>query len=299
MVDYLRLYTLEDVAEMLWAEGPQLALLAGGTDLMVRRRDWSEIKLLLDIKRVQELKGIGFDEQGRIRVGAGETHQDIADHPLIVKRAHLLALACGAVGSFQIRNLGTIGGNLANASPAADTVPALFCLGARVVLVGRERRREVAVEEFFIGPGKTVRESDELIESVRFQPSSGRMAVFFKKAGQRRGMCCSKASVAFSARRHSDGRLTSVRIALGAVAPTVVPAREAAAELENKVLVPELIERAARLCEQAARPIDDIRSTIDYRRQVVGALLKMGLLEILDHMRRMQKRAAELRRRRR
>ncbi len=298
MAEYLRLQSLEDVAEMLWAEGPEMLLLAGGTDLLARRRSFDDVKLLVDVRRLPELQGIGLDEKGQIRVGAGMTHQQVADHPLVIRRARPLALACAAVGSPQIRNLGTIGGNLANASPAADSVPALFCLGAEVHLASRSGGRAVPIAEFFTGPGQTVRRPDELLESVRFEPTRGRMLAFFKKSGQRRGMCCSKASVTLLARRHGNGRLSRVKIALGAVAPTVILAAEAAAELEGRVLDESIIERAAAACSRAARPIDDIRSTAEYRRQVVGALLKIGLLEALDHMRRLRRRA-KLRRRRR
>ncbi|HOX42538.1 MAG TPA: FAD binding domain-containing protein [Myxococcota bacterium] len=298
MPSFLSLTSLEDVAEMLWAEGPTCALVAGGTDLLVRAPR-PERTLWLDISRCAELAGIGLDAQGRLRVGALACHQEVVEHPLVRRHARLLGLACASVGSLQIRNRGTLGGNLGNASPAADTLPALVCLGASVRLVARQGAREVPVSELYTGPGQTVLRPDELIESVRVPLRRGRAAACFKKAGQRKGMCCSKASVALDARVRPGLRLVDVRVAMGAVAPTVLGVPAAEALLEGQRLSPRLIAQAAEACVAAARPIDDLRSSAGYRRAVVGALLSEGLLEILERLRRAERRAEGLRRARR
>jgi CO/xanthine dehydrogenase FAD-binding subunit len=296
MVSFIRAADLEDVTEVLWADGPTALLLAGGTDLLTRPDPFAGRNLVVDISRVPQLQGIDLDARGWIRVGAGATHQAVADDPIIHRKARILALSCASVGSLQIRNRGTLGGNLSNASPAADSLPALACLGAKVHLVARDRQRSLALAEFLRGPGATAMTPDELVESIRFPARRGRTAAFFKKAGQRLGMCCAKATVALVARRHSDGRLSDVRVAMGAVAPTVIEVEAAAQVLEGRVLGPAVIREAARACEQASRPIDDLRSTADFRRKVVGALLTEGLLEELDHHRRLaQRRRARLR----
>ena len=142
----------------------------------------------------------------------------------------------------------------------------------------------------FTGPGENASQVDEVIESVEIPRRTGRGVAFFKKAGQRRGMCCSKASVALLARRHTPGHLSGVRVALGAVAPTVIRVPEAERILEGCKLTPAVIRQAAEACSGAVRPIDDIRSTADYRRRVVGALLSAGLFEIYDHLRKLKKR---------
>ena len=289
MANFIKLTSLEDVTELMWSDGPESLLIAGGTDILVRQRPFEGKNLLVDISQVAELKKVAVGEQGMLSVGVGLTHQEIVDHPLIRRRARLLQLACVRVGSVQIRNRGTLGGNLGNASPAGDSIPALACLDARVVVVGRSRRRELDVLSFFPGPGQTDLQVDELIESVQIPRRKGRSVAFFKKAGQRRGMCCSKASVALLARRHSQGSLSDVRVALGAVAPTVFRVPEAEQILEGHRLTPEVIREAAEACSRSARPIDDIRSTADYRRQVVGALLTEGLFEMADHMKRLKK----------
>jgi CO/xanthine dehydrogenase FAD-binding subunit len=296
MINFIKLNALEDVAELLWSDGPESLLIAGGTDILVKPRPFGDKKILVDISQVEELRRVAIGEDGAVSVGAGLTHQEVADHPVIRRRARLLQLACGCVGSIQIRNRGTLGGNLGNASPAGDSIPALACLDARVVVVGRSRRREIEVPGFFSGPGQTALQVDEVIESVRIPGLRGRFVSFFKKAGQRRGMCCSKASVALLARRHSQGSLSGVRVALGAVAPTVVRAPEAEQALEGRRLTTAVIREAAEACSRAVNPIDDIRSTAGYRRQVVGALLTEGLLEIADHMKRLKKRRRRRRR---
>ncbi len=298
MLSILRLTSLEDVTEMLWAEGPSCALVAGGTDLLVRAPR-PERSLWLDISRCAELQGIGLDAQGRLRVGALASHQEIAEHPLVRRHARVLGLACAAVGSLQIRNRGTLGGNLGNASPAADALPALVCLGAHARLVARAGARELPVAALFEGPGRTTLRPDELVESVRIQPTRGRVVAFFKKAGQRKGMCCSKATVGLTARVGPGLRLQGVRVAMGAVAPTVIGVPAAEALLEGQRLGPRLVEQAAEACAAAARPIDDLRSSAGYRRSVVGALLTEWLLEILDRLTRAERRARILRQARR
>jgi len=290
MVNFIKLRELADVTEILWSDGPESLLVAGGTDILVRPRPFEDKRILVDISQVDELKRVAEGEGGVLSVGAGLTHQEIVDHPVIRRRARLLQLACGSVGSFQIRNRGTLGGNLGNASPAGDSIPALVCLDARVVLVARSRRRAVDALSFFTGPGENALQVDEVIESVEIPRRKGRGVAFFKKAGQRRGMCCSKASVALLARRHTQGHLSGVRVALGAVAPTVIRVAKTEEILEGSGLTPGVIRRAAEACCRAVRPIDDIRSTADYRREVVGALLTEGLLEIYDHMRKLKKR---------
>ncbi len=295
MRTYLRLDRLDDVLEMLWAEGPQVRLLAGGTDLLVHGA--LQDAIVLDISRIDELRGMHQADERWLRIGACTTHAEIGSSRLISRLAHLLGQACRSVGSMQIRNLGTIGGNLANASPAADSVPALACLGAEVELASTNGRRRLPVLDFTTGPGQTVLRPDELVEAVWIPPQAGRRVGFFAKTGQRRGVCCSKVSVAFWARRMGDGSLWDVRIALGAVAPTVMRAREAENLLEGRRLVPGLIQQAAEACSAATSPISDIRSTADYRRKAAGAMLARGLFALHDDIESWLKRKKRRRRR--
>jgi CO/xanthine dehydrogenase FAD-binding subunit len=250
--------------------------------------------LLVDVSRIPELCGVSTGHDARtspagaeaIRIGAATTHEHIARDRTLQRDAGLLTLASAAVGSLQIRNLGTLGGNLGNGSPAADTVPALLCLDAIVELASARGSRSVPIESFCVGPGKTDCQSDELIVAV-WLPKPLRAlranAAVFKKAGQRRGMCCSKATVAVTGRMtegSAEPALHDVRIAMGAVAPTAISVQQAAARLNGSPLTDATIAEVAELCRQHARPITDLRSTEGYRRQVVGALLTEGLLQL-------------------
>ncbi len=284
MLHYMKFKSLEDVCETLHEEGNSCVVLAGGTDLLVRPHPFEGKRLVLDITRIEALRHIKSDGLDWVVVGAAATHQEIADNRMISRRAHVLGLASRSIGSYQIRNRATLGGNLANASPAADTLPALVCLDAQVEIVSKDQIRSVDVSRLFSGPGAICIEPHELIFAVRIPVHSGRGVAFFKKIGQRKGMSCAKASVAFCATRHADGRLTNVRMALGAVAPTVVEAKEAEQVLEGRVLTLDLVQAAAEACQAPACPIDDTRSTMWYRKRMVSALAAEGLHEVFHHI---------------
>ena len=158
--------SLDDALAYLAEYGEEARVLAGGTDLLVwRREDKVKENHFLDISGLDELRYLRASAAG-LEIGALTTHSQVVSSPLVQERAPLLAEACRTVGSVQIRNRGTLGGNLVTASPAGDTIPALFCLGARVLLASVRGSRQVPVEEFFLGPGRTVRQSDELVTGV-------------------------------------------------------------------------------------------------------------------------------------
>ena len=284
MLTVVKPKNLSDLCEIMEVHGDQTKLLAGGTDTLAHKDPFADTKMLIDLCRFDELQGIEPDTEGWIRIGAATTHQQIVDSPIIRRRAHLLALACAQIGSVQIRNRGTIGGNLANASPAADSVPALVCFQSQLELFSTHGTRRLPINDFFRGPGTTAIKTAEIIKAIYLPPFGGRQVAFYKKIGQRRGMCCAIASVAFLAKSTSDGRLHSPRIALGAVAPNILDAHTAANVLDDKQLTPELITQAATICSGLAEPIDDLRASADYRKHVVSALLRVGLLEVYEHM---------------
>ncbi|HHY93602.1 MAG TPA: xanthine dehydrogenase family protein subunit M [Firmicutes bacterium] len=158
--------SLDDALAYLAEYGEETRVLAGGTDLLVWRREGKvRESRLLDISALDELRYLRAGAAG-LEIGALTTHSQVVSSPLVQERAPLLGEACHTVGSVQIRNRGTLGGNLVTASPAGDTIPALFCLGARVLLASVRGSRQVPVEEFFLGPGRTVRQSDELVTGV-------------------------------------------------------------------------------------------------------------------------------------
>jgi xanthine dehydrogenase FAD-binding subunit len=249
--------------------------LAGGTDLIVKstqglipESSW------IDITGLEELQKIEARES-EIFIGALVTHTQIEQSPLLQHYAPALVQGAASVGSQQIRNRGTIGGNLANASPAADTVPPLYALSAKVLVLGPSGEREVPIETFFVGPGKTVLVGGELILGVVIPKYAGIKGAYLK-LGQRKALAIAKVSVAVSCLMQ-DAALQWVKIALGAVAPTVVRAVKVEAYLAGKQLNTEVIAQAEALALQEACPISDIRSSKDYRCRMQSVLLRRAL----------------------
>ena len=261
-----------------WADHPDATLLAGGTDLMVdvnfaRRRPSSVIAL----RRVAELRD--YDSGGDfVTIGAGVTYTRLQD-PALAAAAPALAQAARTVGSPQIRNAGTIGGNLGTASPAGDTLPVLVALDAVVVVEGPDGARDVPISELFAGPKRTTLAAHELVTAVRIPRARG--AQEFLKVGTRNAMVIATASVALV--RDDDAR--TVRVALGAVGPTVLRApdaeRFAEAHLDwdraDGALDDDVLGGFAERVASVARPIDDHRSTADYRRHAIRVLAARAL----------------------
>jgi carbon-monoxide dehydrogenase small subunit/xanthine dehydrogenase small subunit len=269
----IRPRTLEEAIELLAQRAEEIRPLAGGTDVLVEAKDGRQSRgLLLDVSAVRELRGIE-ERGGQLWIGASTTHAEIMESPLVARYAPALPEACAVVGGPQIRNRGTLGGNLANASPAADTAPPLFAADAVVEIVSVSARREVAITEMFTGPRRSVLARDELIVGVRVPRREGVRGAFLR-LGQRQAQAISKVSVAVGL-AFRDGRPEWARVALGSVAPTVVRAPRAEAALLAGG--PGALARARAAVMEEIAPIDDLRSTREYRRQMAGVLLERAV----------------------
>jgi aerobic carbon-monoxide dehydrogenase medium subunit len=259
--------------------------LAGGTDLIIQmRRGKVAPRHVVDLRRVPGLDAI--ETNGDVRIGALVTHRAIERCPAFQGRLHGLIEGAQVVGGHQIRNVGTVGGNIANASPAADVVPVLLALDATVVVVGSDRARTVAIEDFLIGPGQTTRRPGELLAAIRFATPGECTATAFLKAGRRRAMEISVVCVA--ARLTLDAasdRCVDARIALGAVAPTTMRAREAERVLEGREATPEAFREAGRAAAAGCRPITDVRASARYRRLLVETLVPRALERCRERIR--------------
>ncbi len=278
--EYTKVASVEEALELLAAGEGEAKVIAGGTDLLVNILEGLESPpALIDIGELTELKGIE-EKEGMIELGPLVTHAEVEGSELLRKKAEVLVSACSEVGAVQIRYRGTIGGNIATASPSGDTVPALYALGATVVIRGGQGEREIAIEDFFTGVKRTVLEPTELIVKIRFPgvPESAR--TFFKKLGQRKALAIAKVSVA-GYLDFKDGVVEEARIALGAVAPTVIRAEKAEQSLKGKELSGEVIAEAGRLTTEVSKAITDIRSNAEYRDEMAGLLLTRSLEEIL------------------
>jgi CO/xanthine dehydrogenase FAD-binding subunit len=260
--------------------GGEWTVLAGGTDLLVRVRDGLRPPALLDVTGLGSLRGIR-ESDGFLLVGALATHADLDASRKVRSLATALAEAAAVMGSPAIRNRGTVGGNLLNASPAGDTVPPLVALEAEVELASACGTRVVPVAALATGPGKSARRPDELLTVVRIPVRPGRRSAF-ARLGTRKALAIAKVSVAVAARATEDGRLADVRVALGAVGPTVFRATGAESALEGRVPDAATLEAAAEAVKADARPITDLRSTDEYRREMCGVLLRRALASLIE-----------------
>jgi CO/xanthine dehydrogenase FAD-binding subunit len=254
--------------------GEPIVPIAGGTDLMVRIT--GEIgeppARMLDLSHLAELEGISLEE-GSLVLGARTTYTDIRRSALCREHAPALVAAAATIGAAQIQNRGTLGGNIANASPAGDTLPVLLAMDAAIELGGHRGERSVPAAEFFPAYRRTALAADELILRVRIPLRSGR-ETRFRKVGTRRAQAISKVVMAVSWRAHGTAEgWSDVRVALGSVAPTPIRAGGAEAALEGSRPTPEAADAAAEALAAELAPIDDVRSTADYRRMVAARML--------------------------
>ena len=274
-VGYLRPTSLDELWEALDRAAPAVRLAAGCTDLIPKARAGALApETWVDLRRIPELAvfEVGPD---RILLGACTTHHRVASSEQLGRAAPALVAACRAVGSRQVRVLGTLGGNLGNASPCADSVLALAALGAAAVVRSATGERRVPVEAVPVGPGETVLEWGEIIEAFEIPRPEGVRSAFLK-LGPRRAHSVAKVSVAAAARLEG-GRLRDLRLLLGSVGPTLLRAAEAEARLEGRRPDAALLAEIERDARRAARPIDDVRSTAAYRRRVTGVLARRAV----------------------
>jgi xanthine dehydrogenase small subunit len=248
--------------------------LAGGTDLMVLIA--GEIgeppERVLDIWALDELRGITIDGDALV-IGALTTYTELRRSPPVAEHAPALAEAAATIGAAQIQNRGTIGGNVVNASPAGDTLPVLLAVGAEMVLGGPSGERTIPADAFWTGYRTTARRDDELLLRIRV-PLLADRRVRFRKIGTRRAQAISKVVIALAWRSvGDDGPWTDVRVALGSIAATTVRVEAVEAMLEGRRPTREVADAAAAALSSAIEPIDDVRSTADYRRLVAGRVL--------------------------
>ena len=248
--------------------------LAGGTDLMVQMT--GEIgqppERVLDIWALDELRGIAVESDALV-IGALTTYTELRRSPVVAEFVPVLGEAAATIGAAQIQNRGTLGGNVANASPAGDTLPVLLALGAEIVLGSAAGERTVAAGDFWIGYRATARRPDELVVRIRIPLAPDRV-VRFRKIGTRRAQAISKVVMSLAWRATTDDDpLTDVRLALGSVAATTIRAAGAESVLEGARPTRETADAAAAALIAELQPIDDVRSTADYRRAVAGRVL--------------------------
>lgn len=279
--DYHIPETVSEACTLLGGLGGKVMVLAGGTDVLHKMKIGHTVPdHLVSLKNLEELRGIRYEAGRGIVIGALTTHNEIYNSPLLQERYLSLPMAAHTMANNQICNIGTIGGNITNASPLADLPPLLIALNAQVRLVGSSGERTLPLEDFFTGPGKTVIAPDEVLTEVII-PEQQTGCSTYLKFGQRKSGALAVVGVAV-ALTVQQGTIVDARIALGAVAPVPMRAKKTEELLKGKTISDDLLEQAAVCAAAESRPISDLRGKEGFRRHLVGVLTKRALRKAIE-----------------
>ncbi len=272
-IDYVRPRSLTEAYENL-GNGKRSVVLAGGTDVIVQLREGRrETDQVVDVKHVPELMALRFLEDGTLEVGAATPCAEIYENPEVQQRLPGLVDSASLIGGIQIQGRASLGGNVCNASPAADTAPTLIALGAVAVIGSKEGTRELPIEEFFVGPGKNAMKDNEILVQLRIPPQPPRSSSFFNRFIPRNEMDIAVANAAARVTLSEDGStIEDARIAVGAVAPTPLLATRAADALRGKPGNRETFEAAGAAAAELTNPITDMRGSVAQRRHLARVL---------------------------
>ncbi len=282
--EFLQPKSLAELSDLL--TGSDTRLIAGGTDVIPKmRHNLFAASTLVDLSGIDDLNFIR-EESGEIKIGACVTHQEIAESELLSEVNPALVVACASVGCVQTRNRGTIGGNIANASPAADAVPPLFVYGAQVHTHSKKGGRAIPILNFSTGPGITTLEEGEFIHHISFPRLNRAWGSAFQKMGKRSGMAIAVVSAAAAIVLDESGTISDAKLALGSVAPTVINSSKAQVILIGSEPTPELVNAAAEACAADISPINDVRSTAEYRGHAAVVLAGRAIQGAVDQAKR-------------
>ncbi len=284
--DYARPASLAEAMEALRERGEGARPLGGGTDLLVQVKEGHRRpSALISLADVPELAGVHVDASGELRVGARATMQEIGDDATAQQRFSALADGASVVGSYQTRNMATIGGNVCNAAPSADTSPPLVVLGALAHVAGVNGERELPVQELWSGPGQTTLEPGEIVTSFVLPAPPAGAGSHYARHTPRKIMDIAVVGVASYVELDAGGVVQAARIALGAVAPTVVRAPQAEQALVGRALTEEAAAEAGRVAAGEARPISDVRGSASFRRYLVETMTRASVLRAAERAR--------------
>ncbi len=271
--------SLAETITLLGQNGEQARVLAGGTDLLVQlKENRRQAALVIDVKRIPELNVLSYSVRDGLRIGAAVSCQRICAEPAIRQAYPGLIDAVALIGGAQIQGRASLGGNLGNASPAADSIPALIVHHAVCEVAGPAGPRDIPAEAFCVGPGKNALQPGELLVSIRIPPPPPRFGAAYLRFIPRNEMDIAVTGAGVSVVLNEAGdTILSARVALGAVAPTPLLAQEAGAALAGQPVTPDVIEQAARIAQRAAQPITDMRGTAAQRKHLAYVLTRRAL----------------------
>lgn len=285
--DYVAAQRIEQVVSLLSRHGDNVRVLSGGTDLIVQMREGrKQAALLVDIKAVPEVNLLSYDPIQGLLIGAAVSCWRICNDPAVAEHYPGLVDAAALIGGIQIQNRASLGGNLCNASPAADSIPALIVNAAVCMIAGLHGRREVAVESFCTAPGQTILQTGEFLVALRLPPPLAHSGASYLRFIPRSEMDIAVAGAGAAVTLSADGTVfESARIALGGVAPTPLFVPEAGEALKGQQVAFTAIEQAAQIARQAARPISDMRGSRDQRSHLCAVLVKRSLERAIQRAR--------------
>jgi len=272
--EYLKPDSIIETISILSQYGERAQILNGGTDLIVGIRDKiNQPEYVVDIKAIPQLNKITYSEQDSLHIGATVTLNEISDSRVVKRNYPILAEACKTVGSYQVRNRATLVGNICNASPAADTTPPLLVLEAKVNIIGPTGEKIVPINEFFTGVKKNILKEGEIVTSITIPPIKGKWTGVYLKQGRRKDVDLATVGVAVVCIRDE------IRIALGAVAPTPIRVFKTEELLKGKTIDESLLEKAGKSALTEVSPISDIRSSQEYREEIIKILVRRAILQ--------------------
>jgi len=281
--EYFAPKDIREACRLLQEHGGRAKVMAGGTDLLVHMKHRTLIpQYVIGLKHLSDLGFVEYSEDRGLRIGALATHQSVAESPIIKERFGALGGACSKVGTPQIRSMGTVGGNLCNGSPSSDSAPPLIALNAAVRLLGVGGERVIPLEAFFVGPGETALRAGEILTEIQVPSPPLRTKLTYVKLPARTRVDMAAVSAAVLVTLDSKNEICQdIRIVLGAVAPIPLRARRAEEVLRGKKIEDQLIQQTAQRASEEAQPISDIRSSADYRREMVTVLTKQAIGQAL------------------
>jgi carbon-monoxide dehydrogenase medium subunit len=276
--DYRKVCSLQEAFDAASATKGASVFMAGGTDLLIQiKQGKKQPQGVIDVKGISEMDGVRITED-ECSIGALTSIRALETSPDVLAKAPLLAQAAARLGSIQVRHRATIGGNLCNASPSADTASALLALDAKAEIFGKTGARVIELDQFFLGPGTTVLGDGELLTGLKIPLTHNRRGSVYYKLSTRKAMDLAFVGVAVLLELDGNDAIRQARIALGAVAPTPVRALSAEKVLEGIRLSPEAARESAELAARSCEPISDHRASAEYRREMVRELCQQGLL---------------------
>jgi len=270
--DLLLPASVAEAVKMLSVHKDKASIMAGGTDIIVSATQGFAAPYVISLAKIKDLDFIDYDDAKGLRIGPMTTLQKIADSPIIQKKYPALSTSAATNGTPQTRNLGTVVGNILRASPSGDCACAVLALGGTLVLQSAAGTREVSVDEFFIGYKKTARKADELAVELKLPPPATASTSAFNRI-TRTTLDLSKVNCAVSLQMNGK-TCTQARIAMGAVAPTTLRLKKSEELLKGQKITDELLKKVAASVAGQIVPIDDVRSTAEYRKDVSGVILK-------------------------